>query len=59
MKFLWIPVAASSLILAACASRPTQRELMNMSGLEMYQALCASCHGVSGEGDGPVAPFRV
>lgn len=26
-----------------------------MAGLEMYQQLCSSCHGVSGQGDGPVS----
>src|SRR5690606_37781376 len=26
-----------------------------LSGLEMYQRLCASCHGVDGKGDGPVS----
>ncbi len=25
------------------------------SGAEMYKAYCASCHGLSGKGDGPVA----
>jgi hypothetical protein len=57
MKFWWIPVAIAPLTLAACASQPTQRELTQMSGLEMYESLCASCHGASGEGDGPVAPL--
>ena len=57
MKVRLIVITALSLQLAACASQPTQRELMQMSGLEMYQSLCASCHGVGGEGDGPVAPL--
>lgn len=57
MKFWWIPAAALPLTLVACAPMPTQREVMQMSGLEMYQSLCASCHGVSAEGDGPVAPL--
>ncbi len=26
------------------------------SGKEMYMAYCASCHGIGGKGDGPVAP---
>lgn len=26
------------------------------SGKEMYNAYCASCHGVDGKGDGPAAP---
>lgn len=57
MKFWLIPGAVLSLALAACTSQPTQRELTQMSGLEMYESLCASCHGADGEGDGPVAPL--
>lgn len=53
----WSPIVALPLGLAACAPAPTQRELMQMSGLEMYESLCASCHGAGGEGDGPVAPL--
>lgn len=26
------------------------------SGVEMYRNYCASCHGLSGKGDGPAAP---
>lgn len=46
-------------LLAACAHAPapTQRDVANMSGAEMYQTFCASCHGASGTGDGPVAPL--
>lgn len=52
-------IVAATLLpsLVACAPMPTQRSGMKMSGLEMYQSFCASCHGVSGEGDGPVAPL--
>jgi hypothetical protein len=28
-----------------------------MSGGEMYESFCASCHGVAGVGDGPIAPL--
>jgi hypothetical protein len=43
-------------LLAACAgTQPTRRELRQLSGMEMYEQLCASCHGVTGAGDGPVA----
>ena len=28
-----------------------------MSGAEIYQQLCTSCHGVRGKGDGPMAPL--
>ncbi len=27
-----------------------------MSGAELYREFCASCHGLRGHGDGPVAP---
>lgn len=28
-----------------------------MSGKQMYGQLCTSCHGVSGKGNGPMAPL--
>lgn len=57
MKFWGIALAALFLALAGCAPTPVQKNIMNMSGSEMYQSLCASCHGEGGEGDGPVAPL--
>lgn len=44
-----------ALFAAGCAQAPTHREVQKMSGMEMYQQLCASCHGPGGQGDGPVA----
>jgi hypothetical protein len=45
-------------LLAACASNePSRREISTLSGVELYEQLCSSCHGVAGEGDGPVAPL--
>jgi hypothetical protein len=41
-------------LVAGCASTPDPHP-RQMSGLEMYQQLCSSCHGLSGQGDGPVA----
>jgi mono/diheme cytochrome c family protein len=42
--------------LTACVSnRSDSRDARKLSGMEMYGQLCASCHGVSGQGDGPVA----
>jgi hypothetical protein len=42
--------------LAACVSAPPDnRDLRELSGVEMYERLCSSCHGVSAHGDGPVA----
>lgn len=52
-------LAAAVLIgsLAACAATQSSTELSSLSSLELYQQLCASCHGVEGRGDGPVAPL--
>lgn len=49
-------IALSIAALAACAATPPPGELRSLSGLELYGRLCASCHGVDGRGDGPVAP---
>ena len=43
-----------ALIVTACAGTP-ERKPEQMSGGELYQQLCSSCHGVSGHGDGPVS----
>jgi hypothetical protein len=45
------------LAVACTAVQPKQREVSAMSGLQMYESFCASCRGVGGEGDGPVAPL--
>lgn len=47
-------VGGAVLLLSACTSTP-ERSPAQMSGMEMYQQLCSSCHGVSGHGDGPVS----
>lgn len=41
-------------LLSACASTATHSP-RQLTGMEMYQQLCASCHGVDGHGDGPVS----
>ncbi len=45
----------AALIVAACATAPDERPARELTGVEMYEQLCASCHGASGHGDGPVA----
>lgn len=58
MKASIVVIAAASLLTAACASNPPPpREPSQLSGVELYEQLCASCHGVSAHGDGPVAPL--
>jgi mono/diheme cytochrome c family protein len=36
------------------ATRPT--EVIAIEGRDLYMRYCASCHGISGMGDGPAAP---
>jgi mono/diheme cytochrome c family protein len=43
-----------ALLVAACAGTQP-RELEELTGQQMYESLCSSCHGVGGKGDGPVA----
>ena len=43
-----------AIISAACSTNGT-RDVGQLSGVEMYERLCSSCHGPSGRGDGPVA----
>jgi mono/diheme cytochrome c family protein len=54
-RLLW-PLASAMLALAA-APAATAADLSRSSGAQLYRQYCASCHGRSGEGDGPVAPF--
>lgn len=42
---------ASVILLAGCSTAPTR----HLSGSQTYETHCAACHGVRGEGDGPVA----
>jgi hypothetical protein len=44
------------MLLAACATTgQDERSTPQLSGVEMYERLCASCHGPAGHGDGPVS----
>jgi mono/diheme cytochrome c family protein len=43
-------------ILASMAAANSEAaEAPELSGAELYKEFCATCHGVSGHGDGPVA----
>lgn len=50
-------LAAVSLLTACANTKSDPREVSSLSGVEMYERLCASCHGIQGHGDGPVAPL--
>jgi mono/diheme cytochrome c family protein len=44
------------MLTSACASaRQEEQDLRKLSGMQLYERLCSSCHGISGKGDGPVA----
>ena len=44
------------LFVSACVTHPAdEREPQQLSGAELYERLCSSCHGPTGRGDGPVA----
>jgi mono/diheme cytochrome c family protein len=49
-----ILAALAMLLVGACAGTP-ERSPAQMSGMDLYQQLCSSCHGVNGRGDGPVS----
>lgn len=46
-------IAIAALTLPICAGA---EELSGYNGAQLYKRFCASCHGVHGLGDGPVAP---
>jgi mono/diheme cytochrome c family protein len=52
MKAARVAMAA---ILVACSASAAAADYVAMSGKELYERFCASCHGVAGRGDGPVA----
>lgn len=43
-------------VLAGCAT-PREAPIETLNGMQLYERLCSSCHGVEGRGDGPVAPL--
>ena len=42
-------------VAVAAAQKPPQLVIESMSGHDLYQFYCATCHGRDGKGDGPVA----
>lgn len=50
-------VACTAVVfVTGCASTGEPgRSPREMSGMQMYEQLCSSCHGVRGHGDGPVS----
>jgi mono/diheme cytochrome c family protein len=52
---LW-PIPAL-LLIASCTMSQYSVTPYRYSGVRLYQVFCASCHGLTGHGDGPVAPL--
>ena len=48
-------LAVSALMISASSAQPGIFDLVDLSGAELFSRFCASCHGESGRGDGPVA----
>lgn len=54
-------VALTALLLATSASTSAPPQVTPpaadyTSGVYLFRTFCASCHGISGKGDGPIAP---
>ena len=49
------PASGLFLLLLACATESHAADFSTYSGADLYKRFCGACHGVKGEGDGPVA----
>jgi mono/diheme cytochrome c family protein len=55
-----IPVEGPAFIPGIMPENPTEADDASVSrGAELFAINCAQCHGATGEGNGPVAPFLV
>lgn len=55
----WFPLGIAAAIAVATLMLPIRagaEELSGYNGAQLYKRFCASCHGLQGLGDGPVAP---
>jgi mono/diheme cytochrome c family protein len=52
---MWRTTALTLVLLGLHASPAWTADYVAMSGKDLYQRFCASCHGSEGRGDGPVA----
>jgi mono/diheme cytochrome c family protein len=50
-----IPLTLCLLALTGCVTESARVSAQSVSGDTLYLQLCASCHGKSGQGDGPVS----
>ncbi len=52
-----IAMLGAALLVACATTKVDQQPVASMSGVELYERLCSSCHGVDARGTGPVAPL--
>jgi mono/diheme cytochrome c family protein len=57
MKLTLVGLLMLSLVTACTSASVHEPNVSELTGMEMYERLCSSCHGLSGRGDGPVAPL--
>jgi mono/diheme cytochrome c family protein len=55
MKTSLLAASVLALIVSSVSSSASAVDLTERSGKELYERYCASCHGLTGQGDGPVA----
>jgi mono/diheme cytochrome c family protein len=55
MRYALVVGIALVLVTACASTSKPPRNSRQLSGLELYQQLCSSCHGVAADGNGPVA----
>jgi mono/diheme cytochrome c family protein len=55
LRFFAAAVAAALLAAGAAAQQSTETFSGGKAGPEVYRTYCATCHGVSARGDGPLA----
>jgi len=55
--FAAVSTACAASLISGCSTVRPELPLHARSSVDLYQQLCASCHGVEGRGDGPVAPL--
>jgi mono/diheme cytochrome c family protein len=52
-----LAIASLFLLATTGTSVSVAEDLSGYTGAQLFQRFCASCHGKTGEGNGPVAPF--
>jgi mono/diheme cytochrome c family protein len=55
-SLLWVLCVVPAIAHAQTAKKPVPFPAESLVGKDSFDAYCASCHGVDGRGDGPVAP---